>query len=207
VPGAPYGRHGAPAGGQPPTYPFEPAGPDLLSAPHRRSPLLVAGIATALALGIAASVVNIIAWTRPVTAASVSTPPSTSASAAPPVDVGTDSRALCSAISTLMAENDKFSNTYAHLGDAGTPARDAATPQFIADTKNWITRIQPILDQHPNADPFLRRTLQRFIDDQNLIVLDLQPGPLNSYWKAMWSDSLGAYAGPLLFCKNLDVKW
>lgn len=106
-----------------------------------------------------------------------------------------------------MAENDQFSNAYVRLGDAGTPARDAATPKFITDTQDWIRRIQPVLDQNPNVDPFFQRSLQRYIDDQHLIVLDLTPGELTSYAKVLFSDSVGAYSGPLHLCDGLGVKW
>ncbi|WP_431241084.1 hypothetical protein ACQ86B_28705 (plasmid) [Mycolicibacterium aichiense] len=106
-----------------------------------------------------------------------------------------------------MAENDQTNNTYAKTGDAGTPARDAATPKFISDTLDWIRKAQPILDQHPDVDPFFRRSLQRFIDDQHLIVIDLTPGPLAQYTKTLFSDSVGAYSGPLHICDGLGIKW
>jgi hypothetical protein len=106
-----------------------------------------------------------------------------------------------------MAEINGISNTYLALGEAGTPARDSALPKFISDTQDWIGRVQPILDQHPDARPFFRRSLQRFIDDRNLLVLGLKPGPLSPEAYAMWSDSLGAYSGPLHVCDQLGVKW
>ncbi len=203
---APYGPSGTPPGGQ---YPTNPAGPVFVGRPptgQGRSRPLTAAIASALLLGVVAVVINIIAWIHPAPPTNTAMP-TTAVVPAPPVNSTDASRALCTAIAPLMAENDAFANTYARLGEAGTPARDAATPKFIADTKDWISRIQPIVDQHPEADPYLRRTLQRFIDDQNLIVLDLVPGQLTSWWKALWRDSLGSYAGPLLSCRNLDVKW
>ncbi|WP_236737234.1 hypothetical protein [Mycolicibacterium llatzerense] len=176
------------------------------STKQERSRLLTAGIVLALILGIAAVVINVVAWTRP-EPPKKSTVPTTAAVPHPPVDSQAASRDLCSAIAPLMAENDAFANAYAHLGEPGTPARDAATPKFVIDTKDWISRIQPIVDENPDADPYLRRTLQRFIDDQHLIMLELRPGQLTSWWQALWSDSLGAYAGPLLHCKNLNVIW
>jgi hypothetical protein len=54
--------------------------------------------------------------------------------------------------------------------------------------------VQPILDQHPDARPFFRRSLQRFIDDRNLLVSDLEPGPLATDATAMWFDSLARMA-------------
>ena len=106
-----------------------------------------------------------------------------------------------------MTEVNRISNTYLGLGEAGTPARDSTLPKFISDTQDWIGRVQPILDQHPDARPFFRRSLQRFIDDRNLLVSDLKPGPLPPEAYAMWSDSLGAYSGPLRICDQLGVKW
>jgi hypothetical protein len=106
-----------------------------------------------------------------------------------------------------MAENDKFSNAWVDLGEPGTPARDAATPKFISDTMEWISRAQPIVDQNPGADAFFRRSLQRFIDDQHLVVVDLTPGPLTSYAKVLFSDSVGAYSGPLHICDGFGIKW
>ena len=106
-----------------------------------------------------------------------------------------------------MAEDDQFSNAYARLGEAGTPARDAATPKFISDTQDWIRRIQPVLDQNPDADPYFRRSLQRYIDDQHLVVVDLPPGPLTAYTKTLFSDSVGAYSGPLHLCVGVGVEW
>jgi hypothetical protein len=54
-----------------------------------------------------------------------------------------------------MSEIDRISNTYVKLGEAGTPARDSALPKFISDTQDWIGRVQPLLDQHPDAPVFL----------------------------------------------------
>jgi hypothetical protein len=106
-----------------------------------------------------------------------------------------------------MGENDRFSNAYVDLGEPGTPARDRATPKFISDTQDWISRAQPILDQHSDVEPFFGRSLQRFIDDRHLLVVDLTPGPLTSYAKALWADSVGAYSGPLHLCDGLGIKW
>jgi len=106
-----------------------------------------------------------------------------------------------------MAENDATNNTYVGLGDAGTPARDAATPQFVRDTLDWVARTQPVLDQHSDIDPFLRRSMQRFIDDLHLLAVDLRPGPLTSYAKVLFSDSVGAYSGPLHTCGDLGIRW
>jgi len=158
-------------------------------------------------MALAALAVGIIALaTRPAPSDAAATQPNQPATATPSDTTEAD-RALCTAIAPLMAENDRFSNGYVDLGEPGTPARDAATPKYISDTLDWISRVQPIVDQHPDVDPFFRRSLQRFIDDQHLFVLDLQPGPPTSYGKALYTDSVGAYSGPLHLCHDLGVKW
>jgi hypothetical protein len=159
----------------------------------------------AAALAAAAVVVSVIALTRPTPAAIPASAPITTTPA--PADTTAFDRALCTAISKLMTEINRISNAYLALGEAGTPARDSNLPKFISDTQDWIGRVQPILDQHPDARPFLRRSLQRFIDDRNLLVSALKAGPLTPEAYAMWSDSLAAYNGPLHICNQLGLKW
>ena len=106
-----------------------------------------------------------------------------------------------------MTEINRISNTYLGLGEAGTPARDSTLPKFISDMHDWIGRVQPILDQHPDARPFFRRSLQRFIDDRNLLVSDLKGGLWPAYAHQILSDSEGAYSGPLHICDQLGVTW
>jgi hypothetical protein len=162
----------------------------------------------AAVLVAAALVVAVIALIRPKPAAiPASAPITTTPAPAQPPDTKTADRALCTAIAPLMKEIIRISNTYLGLGEAGTPARDSALPKFISDTQDWIGRVQPILDQHPDARPFFRRSLQRFIDDRNLLVSDLKAGPLPTSALEMWSDSEGAYSGPLHICDQLGVKW
>jgi hypothetical protein len=209
-PGAPYGQPGAPVPGGPPVPPGAPPGYDWRYAPPppRRSKVLAAGVVVAIVLATAALVVGIVDLSRS-TSTSAATAP-TSAAPTTPTPAGDTSgadRALCTAIAPLMAESDRVDTAYVKLGDAGTPARDAATPKFITDTEDWVGRVQPILDQHPDASPYLSRTLQRFLDDRNLMVSDMDPGPLTSYAQTLWSDSTGAYAGPLHVCYDLGVKW
>lgn len=159
----------------------------------------------AAVLAAAALVVSVIALIRPTPAAiPASAPITTTPAPAQPQDTTTADRALCTAIAPLMTEINRISNTYLGLGEA---ARDSALPKFISDMQGWIGRVQPILDQHPDARPFFRRSLQRFIDDRNLLVSDLKAGPLPSEAYAMWLDSLSAYSGPLHICDQLGVKW
>jgi hypothetical protein len=206
-PGNPYGPAAGAGPGGPPLPPAGPPGYDpryaAPPAPRRRNGLLTVGVIVAILLATAAVVVGVVGLARPTPAPVAAAPTSASS----PGDTTAADRALCTAIAPLMAEHDQFSNTYVRLGDAGTPTRDAATPQFISDTEDWIGRIQPVLDQNPDVDPFFRRSLQRFIDDLHLVVVDLTPGPLTSYAKSLFSDSVGAYSGPLHLCDGLGVKW
>jgi hypothetical protein len=210
-PGAPYPPAGVPTPGPPASSPppVAPPGYDwrYAAAAPRRSKLLAAGVVLAILLATAALVIGIILLVRPAPTSLVASPAPATSSPTGTDDTSAADRALCTAIAPLMAENDQFSNAYVRLGDAGTPTRDAATPKFITDTQDWIRRIQPILDQNSHVDPFLQRSLQRYIDDQHLIVVDLTPGQLTSYAKVLFSDSVGAYSGPLHICDGLGVKW
>jgi hypothetical protein len=182
-------------------------GPYAPPTPRRNTKLLTAGVVLAILLAASALVIGTILLVRPAPAPPAASPAPATTSTTPASNTTDADRALCSAIAPLMAEDDQFSNAYARLGEAGTPARDAATPKFISDTQDWIRRIQPVLDQNPDTDPYFRRSLQRYIDDQRLIVVDLTPGPLTAYTKTLFSDSVGAYSGPLHLCDGVGVKW
>lgn len=159
-------------------------------------------------VALAALVVGIVALITQPSAAPVASGPSGQPSSAPAAGDTTEAdRALCTAIGPLLAEGDEINNAYGDLGDAGTPARDAATVKFIQDSLDWVQRVQPIIDQHPDADRFLQRSIQRSVDDTHLIALDLEPGPLPQYLRALFSDSVGAYSGPLHICERLGVTW
>lgn len=80
-------------------------------------------------------------------------------------------------------------------------------PKFISDTKDWVGRIQPIIDSHPGVDPYFHRTLQRFVDDQRNLVADLEAGPWQPYDQTIWNDGLGAGNGPQVTCWDLGIKW
>ncbi len=200
--GTPAPPAAAPLPGGPPGYGWQPNPPV-----PKRGRLLAIGVTVAILLATAALVIGIVLLVRPAPA-----PPASPASPArqpQPLrgDTTDADRALCTAIAPLMGETDRTTKAWVDLGEAGTPARDAATPKFITDTQDWVRRIQPVLDQHPDVDPFLKRSLQRFIDDQHLMVVDLTPGPLSSYAKALYNDGTGAYSGPLHVCDGLGVKW
>jgi hypothetical protein len=209
-PSNPYGPAAGAVSGSPAVPPAGPPGYDprpAPPAPRRHTGLLTAGVVVAILLSTAALVVGIINLTGPTPAPAAAAPTSTSPSTSSTGDTTAADRALCTAIGPLMAENNKFTNAWADLGESGTPAKDAALPKFISDTQDWISRAQPILDQNPDASAFFRRSFQRFIDDQHLLAVGIAPGPFPAYATALWVDSIGAYGGPLRVCYQLGIRW
>jgi len=204
MPGSQYGAHAPNFQATPPSGPASPVAYPTLPA-ARGGKLATVGAVIALLVAIAALIVAIVAVNRPSSSQANPAPPTTTSTRT--TDTAVADHALCTAIAPLMGEIDRVSKAYVGLGEAGSPARDGALSKYVADVENWIDRIQPTVDSHPDANPFLLRSLQRFIDDQHLLVSDLAPGPLTSYAKALWSDSLGAYSGPLHTCDQLGVKW
>jgi|688.fasta_scaffold322800_2 hypothetical protein len=189
-----------PPGGQSGPWPTPPAAPP---APQRRSGLVTAGIATSLAIGTAALVVAGISLTRQ-PAASTNNGPSTSATA---TDTSAADKALCEEVAPILAEGDRISNAYTDLGNAGSPARDAATPKFVNDTDEWVQRAQATLEVHTDASGFLQRSLQRFLDESTLLAVGLRPGPLPKYVETTWENMMSSYNGPITTCRKLGVKW
>jgi hypothetical protein len=106
-----------------------------------------------------------------------------------------------------MTDSNRVGKTLSSEAPAGSPGWNAATPKFISDTKDWVARIQPVIDSHPDADPYFRRSLQRFVDDQRNLVADLEAGPWQPYDQTIWDDGLGAYNGPQSVCWGLGVRW
>lgn len=207
-PGTPQGHHTAP-GVLPDFAPASPAfsaGPPSYAPPTqgRRSILTAVGTTITLLIAISALIMAVIAVSRP-SPSPVASAPSTTTNAA--TDTADVDRALCSAIASLMAEDDKRSNAFIATGAAGSPERDQAQSKFRSDTEDWAERIQPQLEAHIDANPFFKRTLQRFIDDRLLLVRNMRPGPLKEYDSEIWSDSLAAYGGPLSVCQGLGIKW
>ncbi len=195
-------------GGFPPNAPAGPGWtPPPEQRPRRGGGLLAGlGIALALLLSAAALVVGVVALVRqPATSASSAS--STTSAPSQAGDTTAADRALCTAIAPIMGDSDRVSNAYTNLGAAGTPDRDAATPQFVTDTKDWTHRAQEALDAHSDVQPFLRHSLQRYIDDRQILVAGLRTGPLPPYQDAIWTDSMAAYNGPITACGDLGIKW
>ena len=153
-------------------------------------------------MATAALVVGGIALTRHPAPAAESA--STSASAS---DTTEADKKLCTEVAPALADSDRVTNAFVKIGDPGTPERDAALPKFIDDTKDWVNRAQKALDAHPDAQGYLRRSLQRYLDDFRLLVDGLRPGKLKPYNENAYSDSNVAYNGPLNVCNSVGVKW
>lgn len=181
------------------------------AAPPRRIKLIVIAIATAIAamvIAITALIVGIIDLTRttpsaqPVRVTEHPSPPTRSAAEQASAD-----HALCEAIAPLMSESNHTAQAYSSLGPANSPEWKVGVPKFVSDTKDWVSRIQPVIDTHPDADAYFRRSMQRFIDDRRYLVADLEAGPWQPYDQTNWNDSLSALGGPLTICWDLGVKW
>lgn len=114
---------------------------------------------------------------------------------------------LCTVIGPLQAESDHIANRWMALGPVGTPARDGGTLTFISGIEGSIARVQQALDAHPGADGFLRRSLQRGLDDEHMIAADLGSGPFESYDQNAWLDRQASNAGVLSECAKVGVRW
>ena len=201
IPG-PLGAGGPP--GPPQNFGWQPPPPPL-----KRGRGLAAAVGAAIVLAAAALVVGIIALVRPAPSA----PPPAAApasSSAHPAGTTEANRAFCTDIAPLMTESNKTAQAYSHLGKVNTPEWKAGAETFVTETKAWVGRIQPVIDSHGDADSFLLRSMQRFVDDRRYLVADLEAGN-GSEWmpydQTNWDDSLSAGSGPLSMCWDLGVKW
>jgi hypothetical protein len=176
--------------------------------PPKRGLLMTVGLAITALLATAALVVGIIAISRPTTTTPVNRTPS---AASPTTSGATDTTAadrnLCEAVGPLLRESDETGKAFVNLGQSGTPARDAGIPGYEASVLDWVKRIQPVLDSHSEADPFLRRTLQRMVDDIRIYATSIRPGPETAPDAAAWNDASVAYGGPFDVCHRLGVQW
>ena len=196
--GAPDDGGGAPAP-RPPPAPMMSAPP-----PPRRGGLGTALGAAALAVATIAMALAAMGFLRrPATDSAVTQSP-TSASA---TTTTAADKALCEAVAPILADGDKVNNVYLAAGPAGSAGRDAALPKYVADIRDWVDRAQSILHENPDAQEFLRRSLQRFLDDNKLLALGLRPGRMQPYNEALYSDSMAAYNGPIALCEEVGVKW
>jgi hypothetical protein len=201
VPG-PQGAGGPPA--PPQGFGWQPAPPP----PVKRDKGLAAAVGSAIVLAAAALVVGIIALVRPAPSApSPSAAPASSS--AHPAGTTEANRAFCTDIAPLMGESDKTAQAFNH-NDKNSPEWKAGAQTFVTDTKAWVGRMQPVIDSHGDADPYLLRSMQRFVDDRRDLVADLEAGngaEWLPYDQTSWNDSLSAGSGPLSACWDLGVKW
>ena len=136
-------RHPAPAHGLPSSFPPPPGGPpgyDWRYAPPapRRSKLPAAGVVIAILLAAAALAIGIVLLVRPAPVPSAAAPTPAASNVTTTGDTTEEDRALCTAIAPMMAEGDRITKGWIGIGKPGTPARDAATPKFITDTRDWM---------------------------------------------------------------------
>lgn len=160
------------------------------------------GVALAVVLAVVALVISLVSR-----GGEAGTSEPANVAEAPQIPAADADRALCQAIAPLMKENDDRSNGFLGSGEAGSPEQTNALPQFVTDTQDWARRTQEVLDAHDDPPRFMTRTLQRYIDDMQLFVASVRPGPGTQYDEAAWTDSIVAYGGPLSVCQALGVQW
>lgn len=165
---------------------------------RRRPSWMAVGVAAAMVLALAALIVALMSPD--------SQPAPTAGASSPQATAGAD-KSLCQAIGPLMKENDDRSNAFLATGQPGSPQRDAALGKFVSDTQDWARRTQQVLDAHATPSRFTTRALQRYVDDMQLFVSSVRPGPGTQYDEAAWTDSIVAYGGPLAACQQLGVGW
>ena len=167
---------------------------------RRRPSRIAVGVVLAILLAVTALVIALVSL--------LSEPaPAPVANSSNPQAATVADKALCQAIGPLMKENDDRSNAFLASGQPGTPQRDAALPKFVSDTQDWARRTQQVLDAHATPPRFTTRALQRYIDDMQMFVASVRPGPGTQYDEAAWTDSIVAYGGPLAACQQLGVSW
>jgi hypothetical protein len=200
VPYPPPGSYMPPGSHAQPPQPTPP--------PRKRGLLIAVGLVIAILLATAALVVGIIAINRPTSSTPANrTPPAASPTTSGSSDTTSDDRQLCEAVGPLLRESNETGKAFVNLGDPGTPARDAGIPGYEDSVLDWVKRVQPVLDSHAGADPYLRRMLQRMVDDIHSYATSIRPGPETAPDAAAWNDASVAYGGPYDVCHRLGVQW
>lgn len=107
-----------------------------------------------------------------------------------------------------MREQSDRTRNWQNIGDAASPERLAAVPKYKADTLDWATRIEPLLNEHAEPPRYLTRTLQRYIDGMLLYSENMYPdrGP-DSFDNTTYESAIVDYGGPLGTCYKVGVKW
>jgi hypothetical protein len=162
-------------------------------------------VGVAVLLSVAALIVALTGRGRqPV--ATMPTNSSQTSAAGPPSDMSAADRELSKAIAPLIKESSAEKNAFVALGLTGTSERDAGIPDFVAQTKDWVTHTQRELDAHADPPRFMTRTLQRYVDDMRLYAANIRPGPATDADTASWTDSLVALGGPFEVCEAAGVQ-
>jgi hypothetical protein len=208
---------GSPTPYLPPGGPFAtPPGPSVPPPPafgsgggrrSRSGGVAIALGGVAVVLAVAALVVALARSGESSAPATLTAQLPTASTAAPSADTVAADKALCEAISPLMAESADIGKRFVNLGHTGTPERDAGIPQFQAAVEDWAKRIQPIADAHSDPPRYLTRTLQRYIDDTRLYAASIRPGPETDFDRAAWADRVVSYGGPFSECPKVGVQW
>ena len=194
------GVHGTQPGG----WVGEYGGPP--PSPRRGGKLASIGIVVAVVLSAAALVVGIVALVRQpgpsLTATPTSAPVTTSAG-----DTSAADKALCEKVGPRLKEIADIGRNFVALGRTGTPERDAGIAKYRAAVQNWTNGIQPILDANANPSRYLTRTLQSFVDLNQLYADNIRPGDEQPSDSEAWNAGTTAYGGPLTVCQRLGVTW
>lgn len=212
---SPYPRgFGAPPPGSGP--PHGPIGPGAAPQPlpgvdpntgdaRHRTGLLASGVVLAVLLAVAALVLAIVTAVR----GPEPSPPTPVPQAEEQLLFVDDAdKALCEVIGPLMREQSDRTRDFMHIGDAASPERLGAIPQYKADTLAWAKRIQPLLNQHADPPRYLTRTLQRYIDGMLLYGENMyrERGP-DSFDDTTYESAIVAYGGPLGTCFKVGIRW
>ncbi|GAA2424333.1 hypothetical protein [Mycolicibacterium llatzerense] len=168
---------------------------------QRRIAIALAAVGTIAVASLALSIVELTRPQTPAAHTAVNSP------GRAPLATTAATHELCTAIGPLQAESDQIANRWMALGPVGTPARVGGTAKFLSDIEASIVRVQHALDAHPAADGFLRRSLQRGLDDEHMIAADLRSGPFEPYDQNAWLDRQASYAGVLSECAKVGVRW
>jgi hypothetical protein len=167
--------------------------------------MLTAGVSLAVLLGVAALVLSFIGLTR-----SPEAQPPPDMPQAQPQDLFVDGpdKALCEVIAPLMREQSDRTRNFQNLGEAASPERLGAIPQYKADTLDWAKRIESLLNEHAEPPRYLTRTLQRYIDGMLLYSENMyaERGP-DSFDNTTYESAIVDYGGPLGTCYKVGVKW
>lgn len=194
-----------------PGPPWQPA---LLPPPpghadpsRKQSRSVTAIVAAILAAGALIAAAIVVAGDRSQPAGSTSSTTPTIAAGHP----GTveANRTFCTDIAPLMAESNKTAQAFSRL-DKKAPDWKAGAQTFMDATTAWLDRMQPVIDSHGDADPYLQRSMQRFVDDTRDLLADLAAGDGPEwlpYDQTIWNDGLGALSGVAHVCYTLGVKW